>query len=191
MTLAASVGSVPSTPTSAASRQGHPRARDLARPAQTRAASGIAGFDELLDEAAARAPARSLGTIEDVGFATAGLATDAAKLITGDRIGIDGGYHIMRARAAPGRRATTIERTVGLVMPAVLAVGCLLMLRPFLTAACFALILVIATWPAFDLQQALGAAGRPRPCCWSRSRPGCSCCRRRSSPPATTSPFYM
>ena len=34
-------------------------------------------------------------TIEDVGFATAGLATDAAKLITGDTIYIDGGYHIM------------------------------------------------------------------------------------------------
>jgi enoyl-[acyl-carrier protein] reductase I len=42
-----------------------------------------------------RAPARSLVTIEDVGFATAGLATDAAKLITGDTIYIDGGYHIM------------------------------------------------------------------------------------------------
>ena len=30
-------------------------------------------------------------TIEDVGFATAGLATDAAKLVTGDTIYIDGG----------------------------------------------------------------------------------------------------
>jgi NAD(P)-dependent dehydrogenase (short-subunit alcohol dehydrogenase family) len=42
-----------------------------------------------------RAPARRLVTIEDVGLATAGLATDAAKLITGDTIYIDGGYHIM------------------------------------------------------------------------------------------------
>jgi predicted PurR-regulated permease PerM len=51
-----------------------------------------------------------------------------------------------------------IERTVGLVMLAVLAVGCLLVLRPFFTAVCFALILVVATWPAFDrLQRALGA----------------------------------
>ena len=64
-------------------------------PLKTRAASGIAQFDELLDKAAARAPARSLVTIEDVGFATAALATDAAKLITGDTIYIDGGYHIM------------------------------------------------------------------------------------------------
>ena len=64
-------------------------------PLKTRAASGIAHFDDLLDEAAARAPSRSLVTIEDVGFATAALATDAARLITGDTIYIDGGYHIM------------------------------------------------------------------------------------------------
>ncbi|HSA82673.1 MAG TPA: AI-2E family transporter [Geminicoccaceae bacterium] len=50
-----------------------------------------------------------------------------------------------------------IERAVGLVMLAILAVGCLLVLRPFFTAVCFALILVIATWPAFDrLQDMLG-----------------------------------
>jgi enoyl-[acyl-carrier protein] reductase I len=64
-------------------------------PLKTRAASGIAAFDDLLDQAAARAPGRSLVTIEDVGFATAALATDAAKLITGDTIYIDGGDHIM------------------------------------------------------------------------------------------------
>jgi predicted PurR-regulated permease PerM len=50
-----------------------------------------------------------------------------------------------------------IERTVGLVMLAVLAVGCLLVLRPFFTAVCFALILVVATWPAFaGLERLLG-----------------------------------
>jgi enoyl-[acyl-carrier protein] reductase I len=64
-------------------------------PLKTRAASGIADFDDLLNQAAARAPARRLVTIEDVGFAVAGLATDAAKLITGDTVYIDGGYHIM------------------------------------------------------------------------------------------------
>jgi enoyl-[acyl-carrier protein] reductase I len=64
-------------------------------PLKTRAASGIADFDHLLNEAAARAPSRSLVTIEDVGLATAALATDAARLITGDTIYIDGGYHIM------------------------------------------------------------------------------------------------
>src|SRR5918992_4916935 len=53
-----------------------------------------------------------------------------------------------------------IERIVGLVILATLAVGCVLVLRPFFTAACFAVILVMATWPAFlRLERALG--GRP------------------------------
>ena len=46
-----------------------------------------------------------------------------------------------------------IERTIGLLMLAVLAIGCLLVLRPFFTAVCFALILVVATWPAFERLQ--------------------------------------
>ena len=50
-----------------------------------------------------------------------------------------------------------IERTIGLVLLAVLAIGCVLVLRPFFTAVCFALILVVATWPAFErLQHLLG-----------------------------------
>jgi predicted PurR-regulated permease PerM len=48
-----------------------------------------------------------------------------------------------------------IERTIGLVMLAVLALGCVLVLRPFFTAVCFALILVVATWPAFARVQRL------------------------------------
>jgi enoyl-[acyl-carrier protein] reductase I len=64
-------------------------------PINTRAASGIDQFDELIRTAAARAPARMLCSIEDVGTATAFLATDYAKLITGDVMYIDGGYHIV------------------------------------------------------------------------------------------------
>jgi enoyl-[acyl-carrier protein] reductase I len=64
-------------------------------PLATRAASGIPEFDELLDKAKAKAPARSLVSIDDVGAATAFLAHDAAKLITGETLYIDGGYHIM------------------------------------------------------------------------------------------------
>jgi enoyl-[acyl-carrier protein] reductase I len=64
-------------------------------PLMTRAASGIADFDELLDKAQAKAPTRSLVSIEDVGLAVAYLATDAAKLITGETLYIDGGYHII------------------------------------------------------------------------------------------------
>ena len=64
-------------------------------PLKTRAASGIAGFDELLNKAAAQAPAGSLVSIEDVGFAAAGLAGDNARLITGGTIHVDGGLHII------------------------------------------------------------------------------------------------
>lgn len=64
-------------------------------PLKTRAASGISHFDELMEAAAARAPARQLVTIEDVGIATAALAGDGAKLITGETIYVDGGLHIV------------------------------------------------------------------------------------------------
>lgn len=64
-------------------------------PLKTRAASGLAAFDELLNRAADKAPTRSLVGIDDVGLATAYLATDAARLITGNTVYVDGGYHIM------------------------------------------------------------------------------------------------
>jgi enoyl-[acyl-carrier protein] reductase I len=64
-------------------------------PVKTRAASGIDHFDELMERAAERAPARRLVSIEDVGAATAVLATDYAKLITGETVYVDGGYHIL------------------------------------------------------------------------------------------------
>lgn len=64
-------------------------------PLKTRAASGISDFDALLSKAESKAPTRSLVSIDDVGVAVAFLATDAAKLITGDTLYIDGGYHIV------------------------------------------------------------------------------------------------
>ncbi len=64
-------------------------------PLATRAASGIPEFDELLDKAQAKAPARALVSIDDVGVATAFLAHDAARLITGQTLYVDGGYHII------------------------------------------------------------------------------------------------
>jgi len=64
-------------------------------PLATRAASGIPEFDELLDKAREKAPARSLVSIDDVGVATAFLAHDAARLITGETLYVDGGYHII------------------------------------------------------------------------------------------------
>ena len=64
-------------------------------PLATRAASGIPEFDELLDLARMKAPVRSLVSIDDVGAATAFLAHDAAHLITGETLYVDGGYHII------------------------------------------------------------------------------------------------
>ena len=64
-------------------------------PLKTRAASGIAEFDSLLRKAEEKAPSRSLVSIDDVGVAVAFLGTDAAKLITGETLYIDGGYHII------------------------------------------------------------------------------------------------
>lgn len=64
-------------------------------PVQTRAASGIDRFDELLAETKQRAPARNLVTVEQVGLATAALACDFAKIITGETLYVDGGYNIM------------------------------------------------------------------------------------------------
>ena len=64
-------------------------------PLLTRAASGIPEFDELLEKAKSKAPTRSLVSIDDVGLATAFLAHDAARLITGETLYVDGGYHII------------------------------------------------------------------------------------------------
>lgn len=64
-------------------------------PLKTRAASGITAFDELLQKAQSKAPTRSLVSIDDVGVAVAFLGMDGAKLITGETLYIDGGYHIM------------------------------------------------------------------------------------------------
>jgi enoyl-[acyl-carrier protein] reductase I len=64
-------------------------------PLKTRAASGISEFDKLLQKAQSKAPSRSLVSIDDVGVAVAFLAMNGAKLITGETLYIDGGYHII------------------------------------------------------------------------------------------------
>jgi len=64
-------------------------------PLKTRAASGIAEFDELLEEAAQRAPTHQLVSIAQVGAYAAFLASDEAANITGGVHYIDGGYHIV------------------------------------------------------------------------------------------------
>ncbi|MNH45473.1 Enoyl-[acyl-carrier-protein] reductase [NADH] FabI [compost metagenome] len=64
-------------------------------PLKTRAASGIAHFDQLLEEAIARTPEHRLVDIEDVGMTTAFLVSDAARAMTGEVIHVDGGFHMM------------------------------------------------------------------------------------------------
>jgi enoyl-[acyl-carrier protein] reductase I len=64
-------------------------------PLKTRAASGLDRFDELLDDAATRAPQRQLVSIEDVGAMATFLASDAARSTTGSVIFVDGGFNIV------------------------------------------------------------------------------------------------
>lgn len=64
-------------------------------PMATRAASGIAQFDQLLDHAVQQAPMHRLATIDDVGALAAFLACDPARNITGNVIHVDAGAHIM------------------------------------------------------------------------------------------------
>ncbi|HET7380141.1 MAG TPA: enoyl-ACP reductase FabI [Gaiellales bacterium] len=64
-------------------------------PLATRAASGIARFDELLERAATRAPMHHLVTIDDVGAMAACLVSDAARAVTGATAYVDGGYNIV------------------------------------------------------------------------------------------------
>ncbi|MFT0850279.1 enoyl-ACP reductase FabI [Achromobacter sp. F4_2707] len=63
-------------------------------PILTRAASGIASFDSLVEENARRAPMGNVN-IQDVGPLSAFLASDGARAITGTTMYVDGGYHIL------------------------------------------------------------------------------------------------
>lgn len=63
-------------------------------PLKTRAGSGIAHFDELIDAARLRSPDQAHITIEDVGEVAVMLASDGARCISGDTIYVDGGFHV-------------------------------------------------------------------------------------------------
>jgi enoyl-[acyl-carrier protein] reductase I len=62
-------------------------------PLKTRAASGIADFDELIDAAVQRSPAHRLVDIAEVGRVAAFLVGGAASGMTGDTIYVDAGLH--------------------------------------------------------------------------------------------------
>lgn len=63
-------------------------------PLQTRAGSGIAHFDELIDAARLRAPEQTLVTVQDVGNVAVLLASDGGRSISGDVTYVDGGLHV-------------------------------------------------------------------------------------------------
>jgi enoyl-[acyl-carrier protein] reductase I len=64
-------------------------------PLRTRAASGIAHFDELIDMAVTRSPGQRLVDIAEVGRVVAFLAGRASSGMTGDVVYIDAGLHNM------------------------------------------------------------------------------------------------
>lgn len=63
-------------------------------PMKTRAASGLANFDILMEKAAQNAPLHQLVTLEQVGEMASFLVSDKAKQITGQTIYVDAGYNI-------------------------------------------------------------------------------------------------
>lgn len=63
-------------------------------PVATRAASGIAYFDDLLDRAAKAAPERHLVDLDDVGALATFLVGEGARSITGNICYVDAGYHV-------------------------------------------------------------------------------------------------
>lgn len=64
-------------------------------PLKTRAASGIAHFDALIDDARVRAPEHHLVTIEDVGAMATYLVGTGGRSVTGNVAFIDAGYHVV------------------------------------------------------------------------------------------------
>ena len=64
-------------------------------PVKTRAASGIKGFDQLLEQATHQVPLGELVNIMDVGYACAYLASQPGRHISGETFYVDSGAHIL------------------------------------------------------------------------------------------------
>ena len=64
-------------------------------PIFTRAASGIANFQNIASEAVKRSPEHRLATIDEVGGVAVFLVSEASRAITGTVTHVDAGYHIM------------------------------------------------------------------------------------------------
>ena len=75
--------------------EGHPGARHFSRTAGDARCFRHPRVRCPARQGQGKAPSRSLVSIDDVGAATAFLAHDAARLITGETLYVDGGYHII------------------------------------------------------------------------------------------------
>lgn len=64
-------------------------------PLETRAASGISGFDALIRDSLTRAPLQHTLDIDDAGALCAFLAADASRAISGTTLFVDSGFHIL------------------------------------------------------------------------------------------------
>jgi enoyl-[acyl-carrier protein] reductase I len=62
-------------------------------PIMTRAASGIAGFDKMLEDAIRKAPLGRLVTLDEIARLCVFLCCDAASGMTGQTIYVDAGCH--------------------------------------------------------------------------------------------------
>jgi len=63
-------------------------------PVKTRASSGIEHFDELINEAARKAPLHRLVSVDEVGRAVLMLVSPLGSGITGEIVHVDAGFHI-------------------------------------------------------------------------------------------------
>jgi enoyl-[acyl-carrier protein] reductase I len=61
---------------------------------RTRAASGIAHFDELIEESVKKAPLRRIVDSDEVGRAALLLASDYTTAVTGEILHVDAGFHV-------------------------------------------------------------------------------------------------
>jgi len=63
-------------------------------PVKTRAASGLAEFDKMMENIVRDSPLHDIVTLEQIGEASVFLMSDNAKNITGQVIYVDNGYHV-------------------------------------------------------------------------------------------------
>jgi len=64
-------------------------------PVMTRAASGVAGFDDLMAKSIEKSPQHTLVTPDEIGMSMAMLASTSMRKVTGGVFYIDGGFHVM------------------------------------------------------------------------------------------------